>query len=203
MTTQAAIATAGLTKHYPGVRALDGLTLEVPADRSIFEVLREAGVGVLQANIDYYGLEPEISVPVHGDVAPIEQKFWEQFCDLLDLPVEWKSRGDWAASGMDFGSGDAHAARPRVLARRQHGYLGPRVRPGRMGRASARPGVYHRSALPEAHVLRRAGVVLPGGARPYGLYRRAGGCLAGIAGRGVHRQCRSRSSRLTQRSRRA
>lgn len=29
----------------------------------------------LQANIDYYGLEPEISVPVHGDVAPMTQKF--------------------------------------------------------------------------------------------------------------------------------
>ena len=31
MTTQAAITTAGLTKQYPGVLALDGLTLDVPA----------------------------------------------------------------------------------------------------------------------------------------------------------------------------
>jgi len=31
MTTQAAITTAGLTKRYPGVLALDGLTLDVPA----------------------------------------------------------------------------------------------------------------------------------------------------------------------------
>jgi ABC-type multidrug transport system ATPase subunit len=31
MATQAAITTAGLTKHYPGVQALSDLTLEVPA----------------------------------------------------------------------------------------------------------------------------------------------------------------------------
>jgi ABC-2 type transport system ATP-binding protein len=44
MTTQAAIATAGLTKHYPGVRALDGLTLEVPAG-SIYGFLGPNGAG--------------------------------------------------------------------------------------------------------------------------------------------------------------
>jgi ABC-2 type transport system ATP-binding protein len=44
MTTQAAITTAGLTKRYPGVLALDGLTLEVPAG-SIYGFLGPNGAG--------------------------------------------------------------------------------------------------------------------------------------------------------------
>ena len=44
MTTQAAIATAGLTKHYPGVQALTDLTLEVPAG-SIYGFLGPNGAG--------------------------------------------------------------------------------------------------------------------------------------------------------------
>jgi ABC-2 type transport system ATP-binding protein len=44
MTTQAAITTAGLTKHYPGVRALDDLTIEVPAG-SIYGFLGPNGAG--------------------------------------------------------------------------------------------------------------------------------------------------------------
>jgi ABC-2 type transport system ATP-binding protein len=44
MSTQAAIATAGLTKHYPGVTALDDLTLEVPAG-SIYGFLGPNGAG--------------------------------------------------------------------------------------------------------------------------------------------------------------
>ncbi|HET6650347.1 MAG TPA: ABC transporter ATP-binding protein [Candidatus Limnocylindria bacterium] len=44
MTTQAAITTAGLTKHYPGVQALDDLTLEVPAG-SIYGFLGPNGAG--------------------------------------------------------------------------------------------------------------------------------------------------------------
>ncbi|MBA2933021.1 CoA transferase [Sphingomonas sp. CGMCC 1.13654] len=38
-------------------------------------------------------------------VCPIERKFWEPFCDLLDLPTDWKVAGDWSASGMDWGKG--------------------------------------------------------------------------------------------------
>lgn len=38
-------------------------------------------------------------------VCPIERKFWEAFCDLLQLPPEWKSRGSWDKSGMDHGAG--------------------------------------------------------------------------------------------------
>lgn len=38
-------------------------------------------------------------------VCPTEQKFWERFCDLLDLPDGWRSRGDWSL-GADFGRED-------------------------------------------------------------------------------------------------
>jgi ABC-2 type transport system ATP-binding protein len=44
MTTQAAITTAGLTKHFPGVKALDDLTLEVPAG-SVYGFLGPNGAG--------------------------------------------------------------------------------------------------------------------------------------------------------------
>jgi ABC-2 type transport system ATP-binding protein len=44
MTTQAAITTAGLTKHFPGVRALDDLTIEVPAG-SVYGFLGPNGAG--------------------------------------------------------------------------------------------------------------------------------------------------------------
>ena len=44
MTTQAAITTAGLTKHYPGVQALSDLTIEVPAG-SIYGFLGPNGAG--------------------------------------------------------------------------------------------------------------------------------------------------------------
>src|SRR5688500_8667923 len=44
MATQAAVTTAGLTKHYPGVQALSDLTLEVPAG-SIYGFLGPNGAG--------------------------------------------------------------------------------------------------------------------------------------------------------------
>ncbi len=44
MTTDTAISTAGLTKHYPGVQALSDLSLEVPAG-SIFGFLGPNGAG--------------------------------------------------------------------------------------------------------------------------------------------------------------
>ena len=44
MASQAAITTAGLTKHYPGVQALSDLTLEVPAG-SIYGFLGPNGAG--------------------------------------------------------------------------------------------------------------------------------------------------------------
>ena len=44
MTTDTAISTAGLTKHYPGVQALTDLSLEVPAG-SIYGFLGPNGAG--------------------------------------------------------------------------------------------------------------------------------------------------------------
>ncbi len=38
-------------------------------------------------------------------VCPIERKFWESFCDILDLPTAWKAEGSWDKSGMDWGHG--------------------------------------------------------------------------------------------------
>jgi crotonobetainyl-CoA:carnitine CoA-transferase CaiB-like acyl-CoA transferase len=39
-------------------------------------------------------------------VAPIERKFWIEFCDVVDLPEARKSKGDWSRSGMDWGQDD-------------------------------------------------------------------------------------------------
>jgi len=36
-------------------------------------------------------------------VCPIEKVFWEAFCDLLELPAEWRARGTWGRSEMDHG----------------------------------------------------------------------------------------------------
>jgi crotonobetainyl-CoA:carnitine CoA-transferase CaiB-like acyl-CoA transferase len=36
-------------------------------------------------------------------LCPAEQKFWAEFCDLVGLPDDWRQRGDWSGSGMDFG----------------------------------------------------------------------------------------------------
>ena len=36
-------------------------------------------------------------------VCPIEKAFWQAFCDLLDLPAQWRERGTWGASEMDHG----------------------------------------------------------------------------------------------------
>jgi crotonobetainyl-CoA:carnitine CoA-transferase CaiB-like acyl-CoA transferase len=37
-------------------------------------------------------------------VAPSERRFWVAFVDLLGLPSEWKTFGEWDASGMDHGA---------------------------------------------------------------------------------------------------
>lgn len=52
---------------------------------------------------------------------PIERRFWEQFCDLLELPTGWKANGSWGASGMDFGAGAQHAHERPVIAERMRG----------------------------------------------------------------------------------
>ncbi len=37
-------------------------------------------------------------------VCPIEKNFWEAFCDLLEMPPDWRSRGSWDTSSMDHGT---------------------------------------------------------------------------------------------------
>lgn len=37
-------------------------------------------------------------------VCPLEKNFWRAFCDILQLPEDWRERGDWSASGMDHGT---------------------------------------------------------------------------------------------------
>jgi alpha-methylacyl-CoA racemase len=50
-------------------------------------------------------------------VAPSERRFWEPFVDLLELPADWKRFGDWSASGMDHGAGEAYAHERPAIAR--------------------------------------------------------------------------------------
>jgi ABC-2 type transport system ATP-binding protein len=64
MTTQAAISTAGLTKHYPGVQALTDLSLEVP-EGSIYGFLGPNGAGKTTALKMLAGL----SRPTSGSAA--------------------------------------------------------------------------------------------------------------------------------------
>lgn len=49
---------------------------------------------------------------------PIEQRLWERFCDVLDLPDGWKAHGNWDASGMEFGATDDFAHERAVIAER-------------------------------------------------------------------------------------
>jgi alpha-methylacyl-CoA racemase len=50
--------------------------------------------------------------------APSEQRFWGPFCDILGLPAEWKQVGEWGASGMDHGAGEAYAHERVAIAER-------------------------------------------------------------------------------------
>lgn len=49
-------------------------------------------------------------------LAPVEQKFWEAFCDVAGLP-ELRSSGDWSR-GPDFGRGPQYADERNVLRKR-------------------------------------------------------------------------------------
>jgi crotonobetainyl-CoA:carnitine CoA-transferase CaiB-like acyl-CoA transferase len=51
-------------------------------------------------------------------VAPIEQKFWERFCDIAGLPAESRSFGTWETSGMDHGRGPEYAHERELIAAR-------------------------------------------------------------------------------------
>ena len=54
-------------------------------------------------------------------VCPIEKRFWEKFCDVLELPAEVKARGDWSR-GTDAGVaydqlGERELVQSRMLTR--------------------------------------------------------------------------------------
>lgn len=51
-------------------------------------------------------------------VAPSERRFWERFCDVLDLPEEMRNHGDWSQSGMDHGAGPEYEAERQLIAER-------------------------------------------------------------------------------------
>ncbi|MBW3665214.1 MAG: CoA transferase [Actinobacteria bacterium] len=51
-------------------------------------------------------------------LAPIERKFWHRLCDILDLPDEWRERGSWERSAMEFGRGPEHADERPLIAER-------------------------------------------------------------------------------------
>lgn len=49
-------------------------------------------------------------------LAPAERKFWHEFIDVLALPAEWKERGSWDASRMDFGTGTDYQGEREAIA---------------------------------------------------------------------------------------
>jgi crotonobetainyl-CoA:carnitine CoA-transferase CaiB-like acyl-CoA transferase len=51
-------------------------------------------------------------------ICPIEQKFWERFCDMAGLPAEVRAHGDWSATGMDYGYEEEHSIIAKAVARR-------------------------------------------------------------------------------------
>jgi crotonobetainyl-CoA:carnitine CoA-transferase CaiB-like acyl-CoA transferase len=51
-------------------------------------------------------------------LCPIEQKFWERTCDLLDLPAHLRERGTWESTGIDFGTGDEYVDEVSTIAER-------------------------------------------------------------------------------------
>lgn len=51
-------------------------------------------------------------------VAPLEEKFWKSFCEILDLPEEMRERGDWTTRSMDFGAGEEYEREVPIIAER-------------------------------------------------------------------------------------
>lgn len=49
-------------------------------------------------------------------IATSEKRFWSTLIDLLELPEEWRERGDWSLSGMDHGSGSEHQDEREAIA---------------------------------------------------------------------------------------
>lgn len=61
--------------------------------------------GVLGSRYSMYPTSDERAILV----CPIERKFWERFCEALELPEGWAARGDWSASHADYGYDDERA----------------------------------------------------------------------------------------------
>lgn len=60
-------------------------------------------------------------------VCPIEKRFWEKFCDVLELPQDLKARGDWS-QGTDAGVaysalGEREQIQQRLLTRHSADWL--------------------------------------------------------------------------------
>jgi len=51
-------------------------------------------------------------------LCPLERRFWEALCDLLELPAEVKARGDWTINGMDWGVGPEYEDERALLEQR-------------------------------------------------------------------------------------
>lgn len=86
---------------------------------------------VCQANLDrpwneYGDLGTRYSMYWTSDdrvilACPIEQRLWERFCDVLNLPESWKDHGSWSGSGMEFGATQEFAHERAVIAERMRG----------------------------------------------------------------------------------
>jgi crotonobetainyl-CoA:carnitine CoA-transferase CaiB-like acyl-CoA transferase len=55
-------------------------------------------------------------------VAPLERRFWERFCDIVGLPEELKSVGEWGATGMVHGEGPEFDCERVLIAERIRGH---------------------------------------------------------------------------------
>jgi crotonobetainyl-CoA:carnitine CoA-transferase CaiB-like acyl-CoA transferase len=71
--------------------------------------------------LDYSDLGSRYSLYATSDdrvllVAPVEQKFWHAFCDLIGLGTDYRSSGTWGLSGMEFGVGDTFTEERKRIA---------------------------------------------------------------------------------------
>jgi crotonobetainyl-CoA:carnitine CoA-transferase CaiB-like acyl-CoA transferase len=60
-------------------------------------------------------------------VCPVEKRFWQRFCEILDLPQDMRERGSWSG-GMDFGAdylkfGEREAVQAVMAMRTQADWL--------------------------------------------------------------------------------
>jgi crotonobetainyl-CoA:carnitine CoA-transferase CaiB-like acyl-CoA transferase len=73
--------------------------------------------------LDYSDLGSRYSLYSTADgrvmlLAPLERRFWERFCDILDLPDERRAFGTWDETGMCHGAGEAFDVERVLIAER-------------------------------------------------------------------------------------